>query len=106
VADNTVTLPSGLALSGGDYYVWEITTVMPNGSTISASAKFKVASNEIREQATKLKPGTNGTVSERVAYGLWLEAVNLPNEAVHVWVELAEDSPDVPNIRDRANLKP
>jgi hypothetical protein len=106
VTANTVTLPSGLALSGGDYYVWEITTVMPNGAPISASAKFKVASNEIREQATKLKPGTNGTVSERVAYGLWLEAVNLPNEAVHVWVELAEDYPDEPNIRDRANLKP
>jgi hypothetical protein len=106
VADNSVTLPSGLALSGGDYYVWEITAVMPNGSPISASAKFKVASNEIREQATKLKPGTNGTVSERVAYGLWLEAVNLPNEAIHVWVELAEDYPDEPNIRDRANLKP
>ncbi len=106
VRENTFTLPSGIPLSGGEYYVWNITTAMPDGTLLSSSAKFKVASNEIREQAAKLNPGKNGTVSERVAYGLWLESENLGIEALQAWVALAEDYPDEPNIRDRANLKP
>jgi hypothetical protein len=106
VTGNTFTLPPEIQLASGGYYVWNVTTTLPDGSLVNASAQFKVASNEIREQAAKLKPGKNGTVSERVAYGLWLEGENLSNEAVQVWVELAEDYPDEPNIRERANLKP
>ena len=105
VMDNTLTLPSEIALSSSEYYVWKITTVIPEGNPLSATAKFKVASNEMREQAAKLKPSTNGTVSERVAYGLWLETFNFTKEAIQVWEELAADYPDEPNVRDRANLK-
>lgn len=65
----------------------------------------KAASSEAREQATKLRPGKNGSVSERVAYGLWLESENLADEARQVWKELAEEFPDQPNLRDRAVLK-
>ena len=103
---NTFTLPAGIPLSSGSYYIWNITTTMPDGSPLSDSAKFKVASSGIREQAAKLKPGKNGAVSERVTYGLWLEGANLADEAIHVWVDLAEDYTDEPNIRDRANPKP
>ncbi len=66
----------------------------------------KVASSEAREQAIKLRPGKNGTVSERVAYGLWLESENLADEARQVWNELAAEFPDQPNLRDRAVIKP
>jgi hypothetical protein len=105
VEANTFTLPQEISLSGGGYYVWIITTTLPDGLLVTSSAQFRVAPNEIREQAAKLKPVNKGTVSERVAYGLWLEGENLANEAIQVWVELAEDYPDEPNIRERISLK-
>lgn len=106
VMKNTYTLPKEIKLESGGYYVWNVTTALPDGSLVNSSAQFKVASKEIREQAAKLRPGKNGTAAERVAYGLWLESENLSNEALQVWVALAEDYPDEPNIRERANLKP
>lgn len=105
VTGNTFTLPQEIPLVSGGYYVWNLSTTIPDGSLVTSSAQFRVASNETREQASKLKPGKNGTVSERVAYGLWLEGENLEREARLVWEELAADYPDEPNIRDRAAPK-
>lgn len=105
VTGNTYT-PKETHLEDGGYYVWNVTTALSDGSLVNSSAQFKVASKEVREQAAKLRPGKNGTAAERVAYGLWLESENLAIEAIQVWVALAEDYPDEPNIRERANLKP
>lgn len=105
-AGNKFTLPQETTLVSGDYYVWNISTTMPDGSLVTSSAKFRVASNEVREQAAKLRPGKEGSVSERIAYGLWLEGENFANEARLVWDELATEFPDQPNFRDRAALKP
>ena len=106
VTGNTFTLPQEIQLASGSYYVWNLSTTIPDGSLVTSSAKFRVASNETREQAAKLRPGKNGSVSERVAYGLWLEGENFANEARLVWDELAAEFPDQPNVRDRASLKP
>ena len=106
VTGNTFTLPQETQLDSGGYYVWNLSTTIADGSLVTSSAKFRVASNETREQAAKLRPGKNGSVSERVAYGLWLEGENFANEARLVWDELAAEFPDQPNVRDRASLKP
>lgn len=106
VMGNSFTLPQEIQLDSGSYYVWNLSTTIPDGSLVTSSAKFRVASNETREQAAKLRPGKNGSVSERVAYGLWLEGENFANEARLVWDELAVEFPDQPNVRDRAALKP
>lgn len=106
VMGNAFTLPREIPLASGGYYVWNLSTTIPDGSLVTASAQFRVASNEIREQAAKLKPGKDGAISERIAYGLWLEGENLANEARLIWDELALEFPDQPNIRDRAAPKP
>ena len=105
VSSNSFTLPQDITLAGGGYYLWNITTALPDGVLVNSSAQFKVVSNEVREQSNKLKPGKNGTISERVAYGLWLESENLANEAAQVWQELAQAYPDEPNIRERITGK-
>lgn len=102
VTGNTFTLPQEISLVSGDYYVWNLSTTISDGSIATSSAQFRVASNEIREQAAKLRPGKNAPVSERVAYGLWLEAENLANEARLVWDELAAEFPDQSNVFNRA----
>ena len=106
VIGNTFTLPREISLSSSDYYEWNLSTTTPDGSLVTSSAKFRVASNEIRAQAAKLRPGKDGTISERIAYGLWLEGENLGYEARLYWNELAAEFPDQPNVRDRAALKP
>jgi len=106
VTGNAFTLPQEIPLVSGEYYVWNLSTTIPDGSLVTSSAQFRVASNEIREQAAKLRLGKDRSVSERVAYGLWLEGENLCYEARLAWEELAADFPDEPNIRDRAALKP
>lgn len=105
VTGNTFTLPQEIPLASGGYYAWNLSTTIPDGSLVASSAKFRVASNETRKQAAKLRPGKDGSVSERVAYGLWLESENLANEARLVWDELAVEFPEQPNLRDRAVLK-
>lgn len=102
VTGNTFTLPQEIQLSSGGYYVWKISATTPDGSIVAASAKFRVASQETRTMAAKLRPGKNGTVSERVVYGLWLEAEDLINEARMAWKELDEEFPGHPNLFDRA----
>lgn len=106
VTGNKFTLPREIPLAGGGYYVWNLSTTMPDGTLVTSSAKFRVASNETREQAAKLRPGKDGSISERIAYGLWLESENFSNEARQVWNELAAEFPDQPNFRDRAAPKP
>ena len=105
VSGNSFTLPPEISLLSGGYYLWNVTTTLPDGSLVNASAQFKVASNDDREKASKLKPQKNGTVAETVAYGLWLESENLSNEAVKVWKDLAARFPEETNIRDRFTQK-
>ena len=102
VYGNTCTLPQQIALAGGEVYQWQISTHLANDSLLTANTQFTVASNETRELAAKLKPGKEGTVSERVVYGLWLEAENLTREARIYWKELAREYPDHPDLFDRA----
>jgi len=102
VTGNSFILPAEIRLSGGAYYVWNLSTTIPDGSLVTSSAQFRVATNEAREQAAKIRPAKDGTVSERVVYGLWLEAENLVNEAHQVWDQLAVEFPDQPNLFDRA----
>lgn len=106
VAGNAFTLPPEIQLDSGGYYVWNLSTTLPDGSLVTSSAQFRVASNETRRQAARLRPGNNDSVSERIAYGLWLEGENLAIEARLVWDALAEEFPDQPNVLDRATLKP
>jgi hypothetical protein len=106
VMGNTFTLPLEIKLVSGGYYVWNLSATIPDGSLVTSSAKFKVASNETRAQAAKLRPGKDGTVSERVAYGLWLEGENFTYEARMYWDELAVEFPDQANVRDRAAPMP
>lgn len=105
ITGNTFILPREIPLVSGGYYIWNITTTMPDGSLVTSSAQFKTASKETREQAANLRPKKGGPVAERVAYGLWLEAENLAYEAHRVWVELAAEFPDQPNLRDRVDLR-
>jgi hypothetical protein len=106
VTGNKYTLPVDISLASDSYYTWSVSTTMPDGSLVTASAKFRVASDETRQQATKIKPGIDATISERVAYGLWLENENLAYEARLAWDELSTEFPDQPNFRVRASIKP
>lgn len=106
VTGNKLTLSADMQLASDSYYTWSASTTMSDGSLVTASAKFRVASDETRQQAAKIKPGIDGSVSERVAYGLWLENENFAYEARLVWDELASEFPDQPNVRARAALKP
>lgn len=106
VTGNTFTLPQDVQLSSGRDYVWSLSSTTPEGSHLASTARIKIASSEIRAQAAKLRPGKDGAVAERIAYGLWLEGEKLAYEAHQVWNELATEFPDQPYIRDRAKLKP
>lgn len=106
VTGGAFTIPSEIPLASGGYYLWSVSTTMADGSIVTSSAQFRVASNEIREQAAKLRPSKDGSASDRIIYGIWLEFENLAYDAHLVWDGLAAEFPDEPNIRDRAALKP
>jgi hypothetical protein len=48
----------------------------------------------MRQQVASLKPATNASISDRVAYAAWLEQLELKDEARTVWRTLAAERPD------------
>jgi len=87
-------LPDSIALVEAKSYTWEVSTRRANGMRFANFGDFTVAPAALRAEATKLKPGSGASVSERVAYATWLSAQELNDEARAVWSQLAAERPD------------
>jgi hypothetical protein len=95
-------LPATVALKPGALYRWEV-TVRSNGDHLqSVRATFRTASDDVRAQAQALRPETGAGFPSRVAYAVWLEQMELRDEARRLWRELAAERPADATLRQRA----
>lgn len=95
-------LPESVALKPGALYRWEI-AVRSNGDHLqSVRATFRTASDDVRAQARALRPEASAGFSGRVAYAVWLDQMELRDEAQRWWRQLSSERPDDPTLRQRA----
>jgi hypothetical protein len=84
-------LPAQLQLQEAADYTWVISTVLPDGAKYSNVGDFSIAQASLREQAEKLRPPKDATVTERVEYANWLEQMDLRDEARKYWKAVAAE---------------
>ncbi|HXF67740.1 MAG TPA: hypothetical protein VNK67_13725 [Burkholderiales bacterium] len=90
----SLRLPPSVQLREGVGYTWEISARGTDGRRYVSAGDFSLASSDLRAQAERLRPAPGAPFSERVAYALWLEQMELKDEARKYWRALAAERPD------------
>lgn len=101
--DSTVfRLPAGMQFKEGMAYTWEVSTRLPDGQKNSSAGVFGIADTELRVQAAAVRPDPSAPVSARVAYAVWLDQVELKDEARRYWRVLSAERPDDARLKGLA----
>jgi hypothetical protein len=103
VDTNAFFLPAGLQLKDGMSYMWEVSSRLPDGRKYSSVGVFSVATSDLRAQAAAMLSETTSAVASRVAYAIWLEQMELKDEARKYWRSLLIDRPEEPLLKALAN---
>ena len=86
-------LPIGMQLKDGASYLWEVSTGLPDGRKYASTGSFVVADPELREAALTMRANAMESFSSQVVYALWLEQVELNDEAKRLWRALSLKRP-------------
>jgi hypothetical protein len=98
----TLRLPPSVVLKPGALYRWEVAVRSNDDHLQSVRATFRTASDEVRAQAQVLRPDAAAGFPGRVAYAVWLEQMELRDDAQRLWRELAAERPQDATLRQRA----
>ena len=90
----SLKLPASVELKPNTLYTWELSTRLRNGTKYNSAGDFTLATPELREQVERMRPAEEATVSELVAFALWLEQVDLKDEARKYWGKARAQRPD------------
>ena len=96
------TLPASLQLKDGMAYTWEVAARLPDGRKYASKGEFSIASAELRAQTAAARALAQESVSSMVTFAIWLEQMELRDEARKAWRALAVQRPDDPQIRAMA----
>ena len=90
----SLKLPESVQLKPNALYTWELSTRLSNGTRYNSAGDFTLATPELHEQVERMRPAQQATVSELVAFALWLEQVDLKDEARKYWGMARAQRPD------------
>ena len=93
VDEASMMLPIGMQLKDGASYLWEVSTGLPDGRKYASTGSFVVADPELREAALTMRANAMESFSSQVVYALWLEQVELNDEAKRLWRALSLKRP-------------
>ena len=82
---NTLLLPETVQIKPNAPYTWEVSARLKNGAKYASAGDFSLATAELRAQVERARPADQATVSELVAFALWLEQMDLKDEARKYW---------------------
>ena len=102
VAGNSYKLPISVVLDDKQVYTWKITSVPSVGMKYTAAGDFGVAPAELRKMAKNIRPLDGAQLSERVAFAIWLEQMNLMDEARKYWKAASAERPDDQQLAEKA----
>jgi hypothetical protein len=97
-----VEIPAGLALEVGHTYGWHVKADLPGGTTAEGWTEFGLATPDLRARVDGARPGPGTNFSDRLLYALLLEELGVREESARLWMQLAAERPDDPDLRARA----
>ena len=97
--DTETALPPSLRLQTGAPYSWSVEVRLPGDRKRVSRTEFAVLDAEEMVRLERARPGSKATFSERVAYALLLESLDLREEAIASWRTLAAERPEADLLR-------
>jgi hypothetical protein len=94
VQRSSFKLPDSVQLREGVGYTWGVSARTPDGRRYVSAGDFSIATPQLRAEADVLRPGAGTPVSQRVAFAVWLEQMELKDEARKYWRALAVERPE------------
>jgi hypothetical protein len=95
----SMELPASVQLKEGVPYTWQVSARLPDGRKYSSSAEFAVALADLRAQAEALRPAASAPLSARIAYAVWLDQMELKDEARKYWKAASAERPEDSRLR-------
>jgi len=102
VQDSQLVLDDKLALQAGVNYVWTVALEVPGANSLVRSSYFSLSSPQERERMEALRPGPQAPFSDRLIFASLLEQGRFLSESRKLWQQLAEERPDLPELRTLA----
>lgn len=99
---NELRLPSTLTLRRGETYRWRLTPT-EDGRALPATASFTVASPELAQRLTALRPSPSAPAADWALYAMGLEQAKAVSEARQAWKRIAERRPDSAQAKELAH---
>lgn len=104
VRSTTVKLPDARVLKAGAAYVWEVSAQQPNGTKLARKERFRMATPELYAELTALRPASDASLSERIAFAAWLEQAGFRDEARKYWQTASAERPEDEVLKRFAGL--
>lgn len=102
VAACSYKLPPAINLDDKRTYKWRVAAPPQDDESYSASGLFRIAPVKLRKLVESIRPHEADSLSEHVAFAIWLEQMKLKNEARKYWRMAATKRPDDPQLVDLA----
>ncbi|MBK7314403.1 CHAT domain-containing protein [Candidatus Aalborgicola defluviihabitans] len=102
VQGSQLVLDDKLALQAGVNYVWTVALEVPGANSLVRSSYFSLSSPQERERMEALRPGPQAPFSDRLIFASLLEQGRFLSESRKLWQQLAEERPDLPELRTLA----
>jgi len=90
----SVKLPGEVSLEPDVKYTWKVSALLSDGTHATAVGEFSVVPDELRTQVQSARPGDSAALSQKIAYALWLEQLELRDEARKYWELARGQRPD------------
>jgi hypothetical protein len=101
-AGASVELPAAVALEAGHTYGWQVWAELADGRTPDGWTEFGLAGPDLRARVERNRPPASAPFSDRLLYALLLEELGVREDATRLWVQLASERPEDPDLGVRA----
>ncbi|WP_394788821.1 hypothetical protein [Rhodoferax sp.] len=103
VPGSQLVLADGVALQPGVNYLWTVSIDVPGANSLARSSYFSLPGAQERERIEALRPGPQAPFSDRLIFASLLEQGRFLSESRKLWQQLAQERPDLPELRNLAN---
>ena len=92
-----------VVLQPGVNYLWSIEATLPGAGSLVRSSYFSLVSEPERQRMVALRPDPDAAFSDRLIYASLLEQARYVSESRKWWQQLAQERPDLVELRGLAN---
>lgn len=96
--NTSLTLPTNVSLHADTQYTWRVSAQLNDGTQSTAVGEFSIVPPELRAQVESARPAATAALSQQIAFALWLEQLELRDEARRYWEIARAQYPDDPRI--------